>query len=130
MIKDTLFIQEISLVAFANALGFYMVQNERGLRYFADAREVKVSMERMIEWHNGTLRGRAYWHTSREEMARIMSQAASREITEQQLQDAYDQRLVYEIKFKYSKKKAMWVKQYQSDHIVKFTELGRANYNY
>ncbi|WBU76588.1 hypothetical protein CHLORIS_179 [Vibrio phage Chloris] len=128
MIKDTLFIQELSLVAFANSLGFYMVQNERGLRYFADARDVKVSMTRMIEWHNGVVRGRGFWRTSLANISNWISQVACRRITEEELTKAYGERLVYEIKYKYSKKKARWVKQYDTDNIIKYTERGSANY--
>ncbi|WBU77157.1 hypothetical protein NOELLE_173 [Vibrio phage Noelle] len=128
MIKDTLFIQELSLVAFANSLGFYMVQNERGLRFFADARDVKVSMTRMIEWHNGVVRGRGFWCMSLANIADWVSQVACRRITEEELSKAYGERLVYEIKYKYSKKKARWVKQYDTDNIIKYTERGRANY--
>ncbi len=128
MIKDTLFIQELSLVAFANSLGFYMVQNERGLRYFDDARGVKVSFDRMIEWHNGVIRGRSFWRQTFRDVANWLSQVACRRITEEELIKAYGERLVYEIKYKYSKKKARWVKQYDTDNIIKYTERGRANY--
>lgn len=128
MIKDTLFMQELSLVAFANSIGFYMVQNERGLRFFADARDVKVSMTRMIEWHNGTFRNRGFWHSTLADVARFISEGIKREITAVELDKAYKERLVYEIKYKYSKKKAKWIKQYDTDNIVKYTERGRANY--
>lgn len=128
ILKDTLNIQELSLVGFANALGFYMVQNERGLRYFEDARGVLVSMSRMVEWHNGNIRGRGYWHMTFANVAQFISEVAKREITVQELTHAYTQRLVYEIKYKYSKKQAKWIKQYDSDNIVKYTEVGRASY--
>lgn len=129
VIKDTLFMQELSLVAFANSLGFYMVQNSRGVRFFADASDVKISFDRMIEWHNGVIRGRGFWRQTARDIANWVSQIASRRITEEELSKAYGERLVYEIKYKYSKKKACWIKQYDTDNIIKYTERGRANYN-
>ncbi|BBL19199.1 hypothetical protein KIT04_030 [Vibrio phage KIT04] len=117
MIKDTLKLQMSSLIDFANVLGFYLTQNERGHKFFEDERGFKVSMTRMIEYHNGCIHGCHVFHGF-PDFAHRLSDILCTEITTEQVKAAYNSRRCYTFKYRYDKKTAKFIGT-QDDNIVK-----------
>ncbi|AUG85165.1 hypothetical protein FDJ19_gp133 [Vibrio phage Ceto] len=117
IVKDTLKLQLASLIDFANVLGFYLTQNERGHKFFEDKRGFKVSMNHMIGYHNGNVRGCHTFHTF-QDVARSLSNILCTEFTANQVEVAYNSRRCYTFKYRYNKKTAKFIGS-QYDNVVK-----------
>lgn len=117
IIKDTLKLQLASLIDFANVLGFYYAQNERGHKFFVNEQGIKVTVTNMIGFHNGHIKGCHVFHGF-PDVARNLSRVLRTEITVDQVKLAYDSRKCYTFKYRYNKKTASFVGS-QFDNVVK-----------